>query len=55
MPPPAYRLARAGKRVLMLEKGHHLPRDGGTLDNRQVFKEGKFKNARNGRTATAAI
>jgi len=40
----AYRLARAGKRVLMLEKGRHLPKDGSTLDTRQVFKEGKFKN-----------
>ncbi|HET6518575.1 MAG TPA: GMC family oxidoreductase [Geminicoccaceae bacterium] len=40
----AYRLARAGRRVLVLEKGRHLPRDGSTLDTRQVFKEGKFKN-----------
>jgi choline dehydrogenase-like flavoprotein len=40
----AYRLARAGKRVLMLEKGRHLPRDGSTLDTRQVFKEGKYRN-----------
>ena len=40
----AYRLARAGRRVLMLEKGRQLPRDGSTLDTRQVFKEGKFKN-----------
>jgi choline dehydrogenase-like flavoprotein len=40
----AYRLARAGKRVLMLEKGRHLPKDGSTLDTRQLFKEGKFKN-----------
>ena len=41
----AYRLARAGRAVLMLEKGRHLPRDGSTLDTRQVFKEGKFKNS----------
>jgi choline dehydrogenase-like flavoprotein len=40
----AYKLARAGRRVLMLEKGKHLPRDGSTLDTRQVFKAGKFKN-----------
>ena len=40
----AYKLARAGKNVLMLEKGKHLPRDGSTLDTRQVFKDGKFKN-----------
>jgi choline dehydrogenase-like flavoprotein len=40
----AYRLAKAGRRVLMLEKGSHLPRDGSTLDTKQVFKEGKFKN-----------
>jgi len=39
-----YELARAGKTVLMLEKGRHLPRDGSTLDTRQVFTEGKFKN-----------
>jgi choline dehydrogenase-like flavoprotein len=40
----AYKLARAGQSVLMLEKGKHLPRDGSTLDTRQVFKEGRFKN-----------
>jgi choline dehydrogenase-like flavoprotein len=40
----AYKLARAGRRVLLLEKGKHLPRDGSTLDTRQVFKEGKYKN-----------
>jgi choline dehydrogenase-like flavoprotein len=40
----AYRLARAGRRVLMLEKGRHLPTDGSTLDTKQVFKEGKYKN-----------
>jgi choline dehydrogenase-like flavoprotein len=40
----AYKLARAGNRVLMLEKGRHLPKDGSTLDTKQVFKEGKFKN-----------
>jgi choline dehydrogenase-like flavoprotein len=40
----AYKLARAGRRVLMLEKGRHLPTDGSTLDTKQVFKEGKYKN-----------
>jgi choline dehydrogenase-like flavoprotein len=40
----AYSLAKAGARVLMLEKGHQLPRDGSTLDTKQVFKEGKYKN-----------
>ncbi|MCA8909241.1 MAG: GMC family oxidoreductase [Rhodospirillaceae bacterium] len=40
----AYRLARAGKRVLMLEKGRRLPCDGSTLDVKQVFAEGRFKN-----------
>jgi choline dehydrogenase-like flavoprotein len=40
----AYKLARAGRRVLMLEKGRPLPTDGSTLDTRQVFKEGKYKN-----------
>ena len=40
----AYKLARVGRRVLMLEKGKHLPRDGSTLDTRQVFKAGRFKN-----------
>lgn len=40
----AYRLTQAGKRVLMLEKGSHLPRDGSTLDVKTVFREGRFKN-----------
>lgn len=40
----AYALVNAGKRVLMLEKGGHLPRDGSTLDVQRVFKQGKFKN-----------
>jgi choline dehydrogenase-like flavoprotein len=39
-----YALANAGKRVLMLEKGGFLPRDRSTLDVKQVFKEGRFKN-----------
>ena len=40
----AYKLARAGRSVLLLEKGRHLPRDGSTLDTRQVFTLGKYKN-----------
>ncbi|MBK8176726.1 MAG: GMC family oxidoreductase [Rhodospirillales bacterium] len=40
----AFKLARAGKRVLVLEKGQSLPRDGSTLDVKQVFREGRFKN-----------
>jgi choline dehydrogenase-like flavoprotein len=40
----AYRLVKAGKQVLMLEKGGHLPRDNSTLDVTQVFKQGRFKN-----------
>jgi choline dehydrogenase-like flavoprotein len=40
----AYNLVKAGKRVLMLEKGDFLPRDCSTMDVRTVFKEGKFKN-----------
>ena len=42
----AYHLVNAGKRVLMLEQGGHLPRDGSTLDVKKVFKEGRFKNTR---------
>jgi len=40
----AYALVTAGKRVLMLEKGGQLPRDGSTLDVQRVFKQGEFKN-----------
>jgi choline dehydrogenase-like flavoprotein len=40
----AYKAARAGKRVLMLERGDSLPRDGSTLDTKKVFKDGAFKN-----------
>lgn len=42
----AYSLAKAGRRVLLLEQGGQLPRDGSTLDVRQVFAEGRFKNPR---------
>ncbi len=41
----AYSLIQAGKRVLILERGDYLPRDGSTLDVQQVFKQGRFKNS----------
>ncbi len=40
----AFNLVRAGKRVLVLEKGDYLPRDRSTLDVKKVFREGRFKN-----------
>ncbi|MBK5962517.1 hypothetical protein CCR97_30640 [Rhodoplanes elegans] len=40
----AYALVQAGKRVLMLEKGGRLPRDGMTLSTMVVFREGRFSN-----------
>lgn len=40
----AYRLAKSGKRVLLLEKGDRLPRDGSTLDPDMVLRQGAFKN-----------
>ncbi len=40
----AFSLVEAGKRVLLLEKGKQLPKDGSTLDVKTVFKEGRFKN-----------
>ncbi len=40
----AYKLVKAGKRVLMLEKGNRLPRDASTLSTAIVFKEGRFFN-----------
>jgi choline dehydrogenase-like flavoprotein len=40
----AYRLIKGGHRVLLLEKGGVLPRDGSTLDVKAVFKSGRFKN-----------
>jgi choline dehydrogenase-like flavoprotein len=40
----AYQLVRNGRKTLLLEKGDRLPRDGSTLDVKQVFKEGRFKN-----------
>jgi choline dehydrogenase-like flavoprotein len=40
----AYRLARAGLRVALIEKGHALPRDASTLDFRKVVHEASFKS-----------
>jgi len=40
----AYKLANAGKRVLLIEKGPFLPRDASTLEVRQAFVDGVFKN-----------
>jgi choline dehydrogenase-like flavoprotein len=40
----AYRLAKAGRRVLLLEKGGELPTDGSTTDPAIVLGEGRFKN-----------
>ena len=40
----AYKLVKAGKRVLMIEKGRRLPLDASTLSNAIVFKEGRFSN-----------
>jgi choline dehydrogenase-like flavoprotein len=38
----AYRLVEAGQRVLLLEKGEPLPRDGSTLDIQKVVHDGAF-------------
>lgn len=38
----AWQLARAGLRVLLLEKGDPLPRDGSTLDPTRVVRDGAF-------------
>lgn len=51
----AYSLAQAGRRVLLLEKGPELPRDGSTLDLDKVIRQGIFKSKeswldRHGRT-----
>ncbi len=40
----AYKLVQAGKRVLLLEKGGFLPKDGSTLNVQQVFGEERFKS-----------
>jgi len=38
----AYKLALGGLRVVVLEKGHHLPTDGSTLDIQRVVHQGEF-------------
>lgn len=38
----AYHLTQSGKRVLLLEKGTALPRDGSTLDADKVLRRGMF-------------
>lgn len=38
----AYRLVSSGMRVLLLEKGGHLPNDGSTLDVRRVVHDGEY-------------
>lgn len=40
----AYKLAKAGKRVLLIEKGPFLPRDKSTLSVRNDFVDGVFAN-----------
>jgi choline dehydrogenase-like flavoprotein len=40
----AYRLVRAGLRVLLVEKGPALPRDGSTLDVARVVRDGAFRS-----------
>jgi len=40
----AFRLAEAGRKVLLLEKGPELPSDGSTQDARAVLREGRFSN-----------
>jgi choline dehydrogenase-like flavoprotein len=38
----AYHLTQTGKRVLLIERGPSLPKDGSTLDATQVVREGRF-------------
>lgn len=40
----AYRLAQSGATVLLLERGHRLPRDGSTLDVGKVLRDGAFRS-----------
>jgi choline dehydrogenase-like flavoprotein len=40
----AYKLVNSGRRVLILERGGFLPRDGSTLSVKQVFKDRVFSN-----------
>lgn len=40
----ASRLAKAGKRILIVEKGEPLPVDGSTIDVERVFRQAAFKS-----------
>jgi len=40
----AFRLAEAGRKVLVLEKGSELPTDGSTLDADIVLRQGRYRN-----------
>lgn len=40
----AYQLVQSGARVLVLERGDNLPRDGSTLDVETVLHQGRFKH-----------
>ncbi len=40
----AYKLVKAGKKVLVIERGGFVPRDGSTLDVKKVFVDGVFNN-----------
>ena len=40
----AYQLARAGLRIVLIEKGMRLPKDGSTLDFKRVVHRGEFKS-----------
>ncbi|MBK8815921.1 MAG: GMC family oxidoreductase [Methylococcaceae bacterium] len=40
----AYRLTKAGKQVLLVEKGKKLPKDGSTQDFHKVINQGIFKS-----------
>lgn len=50
----AFKLARAGLRVALIEKGGSLPRDGSTLDFNKVIHQGLFKSQELWRDAKGA-
>ena len=41
----AFRLAESGRRILIFEKGLHLPTDGSTLNADVVLREGRYQRA----------
>lgn len=47
----AYRLGQSGARVLLLEKGTHVPRSADTLDPAVVIEEGRYKSTERWRDA----